>query len=325
MKTAVVLFNLGGPDSVKTIRPFLYKLFADKRIIDLPAPLRQMIALLISTTRTPKVKPLYALMGGGSPILANTQAQADGLQKLLGNDYKIFIAMRYSKPRAAEAVKQIKKYAPEKIILLPLYPQFSTTTTESSLAEWNRAAKGLNIPTEAICCYPTEPGFIDAMAEMLQPQLRDNNPRVLFSAHGLPQKIIDKKNDPYVQQVEKTAQAIVAKLGIPNLDWKVTYQSRVGPVEWVKPYTDAEIRSAGAGKKHLVIVPIAFVSEHIETLVELDVENKHLAETSGCASYKRIPTVSTHPKFIAGLAELVRKPSTPNHCSKQWFACPCKK
>ena len=264
-----------------------------------------MVATLISTTRAPKVKPLYAMMGGGSPILPNTQAQADALQAKLGGDYKVFIAMRYSKPRAADVVKQIKKYAPEKIILLPLYPQFSTTTTESSMVEWKRAAKGLNIPTESICCYPIESGFIAAMAEMLATKLQNNNPRILFSAHGLPQKIIDKKNDPYVKHVEQTAQAIVTKLGIPNLDWKVTYQSRVGPVEWVKPYTDIEIKQAGAEKKHLILVPIAFVSEHIETLVELDIENKHLAEASGCVSYTRIPTVSTHPKFIAGLAELI--------------------
>lgn len=300
-KTAVVLFNLGGPDSVKTIRPFLYNLFADKRIITLPTPLRQMVALLISTTRSPKVKPLYAMMGGSSPILPNTQAQADALQKILGDNYRIFIAMRYAKPRATEVIKQVREYAPEKVILLPLYPQFSTTTTESSLAEWNKF--GLNIPTETICCYPEQEGFIAAMAEMIAPHLKPNQ-RILFSAHGLPQKIIDK-GDPYVSQVEKTAAAIVKKLGIPDLDWRVSYQSRVGPVEWVKPYTDAEIRQAGAEKKHLLLVPIAFVSEHIETLVELDVENKHLAKISGCLSYARVPTVSVHPKFIAGLKELV--------------------
>ena len=274
--------------------------------------MRQMVALLIATTRSPKVKPLYAMMGGRSPILPNTQAQADALQKILGENYKVFVSMRYANPRAAEVVKQIKQYAPEKIILLPLYPQFSTTTTESSETEWNLAAKGLHIPTETICCYPIEAGFIAAIVENilanpppLEGGIRAEGVRILFSAHGLPQKIIDKKGDPYVKHVEKTAQAIVAKLGIPNLDWKVTYQSRVGPVEWVKPYTDVEIKQAGAEKKHLILVPIAFVSEHIETLVELDVENKHLAEASGCASYTRIPTVSTHPKFIAGLAELV--------------------
>jgi ferrochelatase len=341
MKTAVVLFNLGGPDTPEAIAPFLYNLFADKRIIGLPAGLRHMVAKLISTTRAPKVKPLYAEMGGASPILKNTQAQAEALQSLL-NEQRVFICMRYWNPRAAEVVKQVQAYAPDNIILLPLYPQFSTTTSESSFVEWDTEAQkaGLNIPTERVCCYPHQSGFIDAMVELIHRSCsgllssgteeggllaaNTSDLRILFSAHGLPKKIIDKKGDPYVSQVEMTAKAIVEKLGIPNLDWKVTYQSRVGPVEWVKPYTDVEIRNAGAEKKNLVLVPIAFVSEHIETLVELDVENKNLALESGCVSYTRIPTVSTHPKFIAGLAELVRKPVMPNLCPVNCFACPCK-
>lgn len=334
MKIAIVLFNLGGPDTPDAIQPFLYNLFADKRIIGLPAPFRQMLAKLISTTRAPKVKPLYAEMGGASPILPNTQAQATALQTFLNeqratsNEQRVFICMRYWHPRAAEVVRQVKDYAPDKIILLPLYLQFSTTTSESSFVEWEKEAKkiGLNIPTEKICCYPTDNGFIDAMAELVAERITSSsNLRILFSAHGLPQKIIDNKGDPYVAQIEMTAKAIVAKLNIPDLDWRVSYQSRVGPVAWVKPYTDAEIRQAGAEKKHLMLVPIAFISEHIETLVELDVENKHLAEESGCLSYTRVPTVSTHPKFIAGLAALVQKPECPNLCPKECFACPCKK
>ena len=357
MKTAIVLFNLGGPDTPDAIQPFLYNLFADKRIIGLPAPFRQMLAKLISTTRAPKVKPLYAEMGGASPIFPNTQAQATALQTFLNekratsNEQRVFICMRYWHPRAVEVVRQVKDYAPDKIILLPLYPQFSTTTSESSFVEWEKEAKkiGLNIPTKKICCYPTDNGFIDAMADLinrsssgllssamsLSPSGTEggglfaandtSNLRILFSAHGLPQKIIDNKGDPYVAQIEMTAKAIVAKLNIPELDWRVSYQSRVGPVAWVKPYTDAEIRRAGAEKKHLMLVPIAFISEHIDTLVELDVENKHLAEESGCLSYTRVPTVSTHPKFIAGLAALVQKPECPNLCPEECFACPCKK
>jgi ferrochelatase len=298
-------------------------------------------------------------MGGASPILPNTQAQATALQTFLNesncliapaalalrnepdafgelkaaaqatsHESQVFICMRYWHPRAAEVVRQVKDYAPDKIILLPLYPQFSTTTSESSFVEWEKEAKkiNLNTPTEKVCCYPTDSGFIDAMAELVAERITPSpNLRILFSAHGLPQKIIDNKGDPYVAQIEMTAKAIVAKLNMPDLDWRVSYQSRVGPVAWVKPYTDAEIRQAGAEKKHLVLVPIAFISEHIETLVELDVENKHLAEESGCVGYTRVPTVSTHPKFIAGLAALIQKPKCPNLCPKECFACPCKK
>lgn len=307
-RVAIVLFNLGGPDTPQAIQPFLYNLFADKRIIALPAPLRQMVAKLISTMRVPKVRPLYAEMGGASPILANTQMQAEALEKATG--HKVFIAMRYWHPRAMDVAKELANYGPETIVLLPLYPQFSTTTTESSLVEWTWAARkvGLKAPTKVIREYPTEPGFIAAMAEATQPLIEKakahGNPRLLFSAHGLPKKIIDR-GDPYVRQVEETAKAIVEAMKIPNLDWKVTYQSRVGPVEWVKPYTDDEIRQAGKERKALVIAPIAFVSEHIETLVELDIENKKLALDSGCPMYLRAPTVGTHPKFIAGLAKLV--------------------
>lgn len=333
-KIAIVLFNLGGPDTPRAIRPFLYNLFADKRIIGLPAPLRQLVAFIISATRAPKVAPLYAEMGGASPILANTRAQEAALAEATG--HKVFTVMRYWHPRAKYIAKELKNYDPETIVLLPLYPQFSTTTSESSFAEWKRAAKaaGLKCPTKTICCYPMEEGFIHAMAEMTAAKYNPARPaRILFSAHGLPEKIIREKGDPYVRQVEMTAAAIVRKMNIPNLDYKVTYQSRVGPVEWVKPYTDAEIKQAGAEGKPLILAPIAFVSEHIETLVELDVENKKLALDSGCPSYERVPTVSTHPAFIEGLAKLVEEalarpaekaPAGGKRiCPEQCFACTC--
>lgn len=364
-KIAIVLFNLGGPDTPEAIRPFLQNLFSDKRIITAPAPLRWLLARVISTTRAPKVKPLYAEMGGASPILANTRAQAQALEVLLnresgtGNlEYKTFIAMRYWHPFAAETIKEVQAYAPDRIVLLPLYPQFSTTTTESSVVEWQGLAQkaGLKAPTTVVGCYPVAPEWIAAEAALVRPIIEQaqrehpgNPPRVLFSAHGLPQKIIDQKGDPYVWQVQQTAQAIAHKLqelcagvteqgdarsegeskargGIP-LDYKVTYQSRVGPVEWVKPYTDEEIRKAGAEGKPLVIVPIAFVSEHIETLVELDIENRHLAETSGCPGYYRVPTVSTHPQFIAALAQEVRQAletPRPPRCPPEFTACLCR-
>ncbi len=353
-KIAVVLFNLGGPDSPEAIRPFLRNLFSDRRIIDLPAPLRHLVAWLISTRRAPKVKPLYALMGGASPILPNTQAQARAVEEALNhpsappganptqNHYKTFIAMRYWHPFASETIEAIKAYEADQIILLPLYPQFSTTTTESSLEEWNRLAAGLNIPTRIICCYPSAAPFIHAEVQLLKPLLDKalhdhpgNPPLVIFSAHGLPRKIIDNKGDPYAWQVEQTATAIAQACGLvrdttikeaKTPTYKVTYQSRVGPVEWLKPYTDETISEAGAAKRPIVIAPIAFVSEHIETLVELDIENRHLAEDSGCPGYYRVPTVSTHPDFIGALAEEVRNAlnnECKKYCPEGFTACPC--
>ncbi len=340
-KIAIVLFNLGGPDMPAAIRPFLNNLFSDRRIIDAPLPIRKLIAWIISTTRAPKVKPLYAEMGGASPILPNTLAQAKALEDLLNsegeNHYTAYLAMRYWHPFTKQVVAQIKADAPDEIVLLPLYPQFSTTTTESSYVEWQNEARraGLNTPTHYVGCYFNAPQFIKAEAALIRPLIEqalaehpNNPPRLLFSAHGLPQKIIDQKGDPYVWQISQTAAAIVKEMALPMLDWRVSYQSRVGPVAWVKPYTDAEIRQVGAEGKPLVIAPIAFVSEHIETLVELDVENKHLAEESGCAGYYRAPTVSTHPDFIAALAAEVMQAlsSSPRlrQCPPEYTACPCR-
>lgn len=345
-KIAVVLFNLGGPDTPEAIRPFLRNLFMDKRIITAPAPIRWFLSWLISTTRAPKVKPLYAEMGGASPILPNTLAQANALTHLLNQEsgiknleYKCFIAMRYWHPFTSETIEAVKAYGANEVVLLPLYPQFSTTTTESSVVEWQKEARkvGLNLPARIVGCYPTAPAWVAAEAALIAPFIAraqqehpTQTPLILFSAHGLPQKIIDQKGDPYVWQIEQTAKAVVERLnlesGLENLEWLITYQSRVGPVEWVKPYTDAEIRKAGAAGRVIILVPIAFVSEHIETLVELDVENKHLAKEAGCAGYYRVPTVSTHPLFIEALAAEVRQAlisPRPRICPPEFKACIC--
>jgi ferrochelatase len=224
--------------------------------------------------------------------------------------------MRYWHPFTAQTVADVKDWAPDEILLLPLYPQFSTTTTASSLAAWHNAARFLKLsaPTRAICCYPTEPGFIEAMARAIQPILADaerhGTPRLLLSAHGLPEKIV-KGGDPYQFQCEQTATAIVEALGslgvdIKSLNWTVCYQSRVGPLKWIGPSTDDEIRRAGEQKESVVVAPIAFVSEHSETLVELEIEYRKLAEDCGVPAYRRVPAVATAPAFIAGLARLVR-------------------
>ena len=310
-KSAVVLFNLGGPDSPAAIRPFLVNLFSDPAIIEAPGLVRWFLARLIAWRRAKPAGEIYAHLGGGSPLLANTEAQARALEKTLGPEYKVFISMRYWKPRADEIAEAVRAWGAERVVLLPLYPQFSTTTTGSSVADWRKAARsaGLEAPTVSVCCYPTEAGLVGAMADLTEPLLaearRVGTARVLFSAHGLPEKIIER-GDPYQWQVETTAAALAERLGLGRNEWRVCYQSRVGPLQWIGPSTEEEIAGAGADKTALVVVPVAFVSEHSETLVELDIEYRALAREAGVTAYLRVPTVDASRKFIAGLAHLVR-------------------
>lgn len=311
-RRAVVLMNLGGPDSPTAVRPFLYNLFSDPAIIDLPAPLRYPIAWLIARARSRTAAEIYAHLGGSSPLLANTEAQARALEDELGGEYRCFIAMRYWRPLTQEAVTAVKEWQPDEIVLLPLYPQFSTTTTASSLRAWREEARrqGLACPTREISDYPTEPGFIAALAGLIEQGLaeaaeRKMPIRLLFSAHGLPLTIV-RKGDPYPQQVERTAGAVVKLLNFRPDDWRVCYQSRVGPLAWLGPAIDEEIRRAGRDGLAIVVAPISFVSEHSETLVELDRDYRRVADASGVPFYSRVPTVGTDPRFIAGLARLVR-------------------
>jgi protoporphyrin/coproporphyrin ferrochelatase len=338
-RCAVVLFNLGGPDSLAAVRPFLFNLFHDPAIISLPQPWRRLVAGLIAWRRAPLARAIYQRLGGASPLRANTEAQARALESELGAGHRVFVAMRYWPPRSPEVAAAVREWQPDEIVLLPLYPQFSTTTTASSLADWRAAAvaAGLVAPTRAVCCYPAEAGFIAALAAEIRSMLERSAPsgrtRVLFSAHGLPEKIV-RAGDPYRWQVEYTAEALRAALNIPALDSVVCYQSRVGPLAWIGPATDAEIRRAGAEGVALVVVPIAFVSEHSETLVELDIEYRHLASAAGVPSYVRVPTVGTAPDFIAGLARLVQAarrsraespcPAGENRlCPASLPRCPC--
>lgn len=313
-KTAIVLFNLGGPDTLPAVKPFLFNLFSDPAIIRLPQPFRYLIARLISGKREKTAQDIYTQLGGGSPILPNTKAQAQALENQLTDIgyVRCFIAMRYWHPFVEETIQDVIKFAPDEIVLLPLYPQFSTTTTDSSLKSWSKVAQklGVNIPTKMVCCYPQEAGFIDALASSVLSAYEiaktHGLPRILFSAHGLPEKIV-KGGDPYQWQCEQTLKALVQKLNIPNLDYAICYQSRVGPMKWIGPSTDQEILRAGATKTPLIVVPIAFVSEHSETLVEIDIEYRHLAIQNAVPYYAYVPTVSIDPKFISGLANLVRK------------------
>jgi ferrochelatase len=307
MKIAIILFNLGGPDSLDAVQPFLRNLFSDPAIISLPAWLRLPLARFIASRRTPKALGIYEKIGGGSPILGQTEAQARALEEALGSEHEWrgYVCMRYWHPMTERVVQSVHRFAPDRIVLLPLYPQYSTTTTASSFDAWKKAVT-FKMPTVEIESYPTEPGFIRASIEMVKQGLAEvpEMPvRVLFSAHGLPEKVI-KRGDPYQRQVEETAAAIAQHLD--GVDWSVCYQSRVGPLKWIGPSTEAEIRRAAADGKSIVLYPLSFVSEHSETLVELDIEYRHLAEQAGVTKYVRVPAVGTHPQFIHGLANLVR-------------------
>ncbi len=367
-KLAVVLFNLGGPDRPEAGRPCLFNLFNDPAIIAAPAPIRWALAQFISRRRAPHARAIYGEIGGGSPIVANTEEQAAALAHVLaesgreGDIAKVFVAMRYWHPRSNEVASAVAAFGPDEIVLLPLYPQFSTTTTASSVADWHRAARhaGLAAPTRTICCYPPQSGFIAGLASSVRAGLaearRHGAPRLLLSAHGLPERIV-ARGDPYQWQVEETATALVEALAEPGLaepglvepglaepglaeselaeselDWRVCYQSRVGPLRWIGPATDDELRRAGADKVPVVLTPIAFVSEHSETLVELDVTYRDLAAASGVPHYVRTPTVGVQTAFIAGLAALVRaapgfdRPvcsmSGERRCPSRFSGCP---
>lgn len=311
-RLAVVLFNLGGPLGQADVKGFLYNLFADPYIISLPWGLRQGVAKLISTRREKPAQKNYAYMGGGSPILKETQAQAFALQsdinaKLAGADVRVFIGMRYWHPFIEETVADIDAWCPDEIVLLPLYPQFSSTTTLSSFEAFTKAYKG-SAPVNAVCCYSDNANFIAAHAQSVTDKLKAvKNPgdyRLLFSAHGLPESII-KKGDPYQEQVETCVARIMATVG--DHDHVVCYQSRVGPMKWIGPSTDETIKQAGRDGKSVILVPIAFVSEHIETLVELDIEYAHLAKENGVGDYIRVPALGTNPGFISALSDEILK------------------
>lgn len=314
-KIAVVLFNLGGPDNLQAVQPFLFNLFNDHAIIRLPQPFRFLLAKFISSRRVEKASGIYAKLGGASPLLKNTERQAralEGALKLGGGDFRCFVSMRYWHPFVEEVAQQVKDYAPDKIILLPLYPQFSTTTTASSLKSWEDIAKkiDLRVRTKTVCCYPTEAGFVGAMVHGIRAAYEQakahGHPRILFSAHGLPESIV-KAGDPYPEQCHMTAEAIVQMLNIEKLDWALCYQSRVGRLKWIGPSTEDEIKRAGITKTPLIAVPLSFVSENSETLYEIDMLFRDLARDCGVPFFAYVPTAGDAPDFMAGLAALIRK------------------
>lgn len=310
-RVAVVAFNLGGPDGPKAVRPFLFNLFNDRAIISAPQPIRFLLAALISTLRAPTARANYAIMGGGSSILPETQKQAEALDRALakklegaGVEAKTFIAMRYWKPFAADAAAAAKAWGADEAILAPLYPQFAGSTTGSAIHAWRQA---WDKPSRTLCCYPDATGFAQAHADAILKAWRDGgapeNPRVLFSAHGLPKRTVEA-GDPYQWQVERTVAAVV-KLLPPEWEHRICYQSRVGPLEWLGPATEDEIRAAGTDQRGVVLSPIAFVSEHVETLVELDHEYGDLAKEAGLPYYLRAPALGYAEPFIEALADMI--------------------
>jgi ferrochelatase len=310
-RVAIILFNLGGPDEQDAVRPFLFNLFNDKAIIGAPQPIRFLIAQLISRLREKAAKANYALMGGGSPILPETLKQVEALEAAIAKrvsnvTFKCFPAMRYWQPFVKDAAKAAEAWGATDAILLPLYPQFSSTTTASSLRAW---AKASSLPASTICCYPTGAQFAQAHADAILRTWRDGgsppSPRLLFSAHGLPQRVI-KRGDPYQWQVQQSV-AAVRKLLHAEWDVRICYQSRVGPMKWIGPSTEVEIHRAGKDGAGVIVSPIAFVSEHVETLVELDIEYAQLAKRLALPFYLRVPALGADARFIDALADLAER------------------
>ncbi len=317
-RIAVVLFNLGGPTSKEVIQPFLYKFLSDKNIIRAPALIRKTIAGLVAYFRSRgEALEAYGEMGGQSPLLKNTLAQQDALQaviekKLKGHIVKTYTCMCYWHPMADSVVPMVQAFEPDKVILVSLYPQFSTTTFKSSLEEWDHYSKeyGLKAETSVLCCYPKDDGFIKASVKNVGKAINKclkktgQHPRVLFSAHSLPESYVDD-GDPYAWQCEQTVIEIANRLKLKKKDYRVCYQSKIGPQKWLGPQTEDEIIQAGHDGVPIIIYPHAFVSEHVETIVELGIEYKEVAEEEGVTYYDVVPTVMTDKDFIKGLSQQI--------------------
>ena len=318
MKPGVILFNLGGPETLADVRPFLFNLFADPEIIRLPVrAMQKPLAWLISITRRKKSAGYYAQIGGGSPLRRITDAQAAALRDELrrrGIEASVYVGMRYWHPFTAAALDQIARDGITDLVVLPLYPQFSVSTTGSScrefVAELERRGGLRHIRRHYITRWHTHDAYIGALAAQIAEeaaQFPDQNPsqiHLLFSAHSVPQSYIDK-GDPYLRHIEETVRLVCEKLGGVYPAY-LSFQSKVGPVKWLAPTTDQKIRElAAAGVQQLLAIPIAFVSDHIETLYELDILYKNLAAEVGIPHYARVPALNTRPDFIGALADLV--------------------
>ena len=316
-RLGVLLLNLGGPDELKDVRPFLYNLFSDPEIIRLPFPwLQKPLAWFISTRRAPTSEENYKQIGGGSPLRRITEEQAEALEEKLqnkGHKTKVFIGMRYWHPFTEEAIARIKKERIQNLVILPLYPQFSISTSGSSFRLlkqiWEDDHELRKMEYTVIPSWYQHPGYLKAMADLITKELdKVSNPdqaHIFFSAHGVPVSYVEEAGDPYQKEIEDCTRLIMKTLNRPN-DYTLAYQSRVGPVEWLQPYTEEALGKLGEkGVKDLLVVPISFVSEHIETLQEIDIEYREIAEEAGIENFHRVPALDTHPVFIESLADLV--------------------
>ncbi|XP_077253701.1 ferrochelatase-2, chloroplastic-like isoform X2 [Tasmannia lanceolata] len=321
-KVGVLLLNLGGPETLEDVQPFLFNLFADPDIIRLPRLLcflQKPLAQFISVLRAPKSKAGYASIGGGSPLRRITDAQAEELRKFLSAKdvpAKVYVGMRYWHPFTEEAIEQIKRDGITKLVVLPLYPQFSISTSGSSLRLLESIFKEdeylVNMQHTVIPSWYQREGYIKAMANLIEQELQKfecpEKVMIFFSAHGVPLAYVEEAGDPYKAEMEECVDLIMEELENRNITnaYTLAYQSRVGPVEWLKPYTDETIVELGQkGVKSLLAVPISFVSEHIETLEEIDVEYRELALKSGIEKWGRVPALGCEPTFISDLADAV--------------------
>ncbi|HZQ94567.1 MAG TPA: ferrochelatase [Candidatus Sulfotelmatobacter sp.] len=313
-RVGIVLFQLGGPDTLEAIEPFLYNLFCDPDIIDFPFARigRKPLAKLISTTRSRKVQHHYAVIGGGSPIRRNTERQARALESQLrrdGMDAHCFVAMRYWHPFTAEAIAELRAAQCEEVILLPLYPQYSSTTTGSSLNEWNRLFHD-DLPVRCIETFHRTPAYLDALVEKVNEALSrfasPSRPEIVFSAHSVPMSVIEK-GDPYQRQIEETVRLLMERGGWSN-PHRLCYQSKVGASRWLQPSLHQTLKVLSAEHvREVCIVPIAFVSDHVETLGEIDHEAREEAYQLGITQFEMSAGLNDSPRFIQALTEMVQQ------------------
>ncbi|MGA2374479.1 MAG: ferrochelatase [Candidatus Sulfotelmatobacter sp.] len=311
-RVGVILFQLGGPDTLAAIEPFLYNLFCDPDIIDFPFARigRKPLAKLISTTRARKVQHHYAIIGGGSPIRRFTERQARALEAELTNqdlDARCFIAMRYWHPFTSKAIEQLEAAQCDEVVLLPLYPQYSSTTTGSSLNEWERLFRG-DVPVRNVGAFYQHPMYLDAVIERIEEALerfpRPERAEIVFSAHSVPMSII-AKGDPYQQHIEETVRLLMERGGWRNRH-RLCYQSKVGASKWLQPSLHRTLHDLAAEKvRDVCIVPVAFVSDHVETLGEIDHEARDEARRLGITQFEMSAGLNDSPKFISALAQLV--------------------
>jgi len=327
--TAILLFNLGGPDDLASVEPFLINLFSDREIIELPlgAALQPAFARVIAKLRGPSVRRNYASIGGGSPQLRLTTEQAAALEARLrvAGDYRVFIAMRYSRPTCEDALEAIAAAGIRRIVTLTLFPHYSKATTGSSRREFDRLLhkpEWLDRQFEVthIDRYAEDGEYLDAMAERVRaaweriPASEREHAVVLFSAHGLPQKFIDE-GDPYVDEIESTRRGILARVALPCRQ-ALAYQSRTGPVKWIGPGTEEMLEELGReGVRTVLVVPMSFVSDHIETLYEVDQLFADAAARAGITGYYRTESLNSSPQFISALARLVERHVSPAACA----------